>query len=73
MSSIPSAVFAGSMDGHIRAYSAEDGTVLCDFDTAREFDTVNQVKAHRGSIDGPCAVVAKGMIYVTSAILATAA
>ena len=66
VSSIPGAVFAGSMDGHIRAYSAEDGTVLWDFDTAREFDTVNQVKAHGGSIDGPGAVVAKGMVYVTS-------
>jgi polyvinyl alcohol dehydrogenase (cytochrome) len=66
VSSIPGAVFAGSMDGHIRAYSAEDGSVLWDFDTAREFDTVNQVKAQGGSIDGPGAVVAKGMVYVTS-------
>ena len=32
----------------------------------RQFDTVNQVKAHGGSIDGPGVVVAKGMVYVTS-------
>lgn len=66
VTSIPGAVFAGSIDGHIRAYAAGDGTVVWDFDTAREFDTVNQVKAHGGSIDGPGAVVVKGMVFVTS-------
>ena len=66
MTGIPEAIFAGSIDGHIRAYAAGDGTVLWDFDTAREFDTVNQVKAHGGSIDGPGAVVVKGMVFVTS-------
>ena len=63
---IPGAIFASSVDGHMRAYSAEDGKVLWDFDTAREFETVNQVKAHGGSIDGPGAVVVKGMVFVTS-------
>ena len=50
----------------MRAYSSEDGKVLWDFDTAREFETINQVKAHGGSIDGPGAVVVKGMVFVTS-------
>ena len=66
VTSIPGVVFASSIDGHMRAYSAEDGAVLWDFDTAREFDTVNQVNAHGGSIDGPGAVVAKGRVFVTS-------
>jgi polyvinyl alcohol dehydrogenase (cytochrome) len=32
----------------------------------REFATVNGVKAHGGSIDGPGAVVVKGMVFVNS-------
>jgi polyvinyl alcohol dehydrogenase (cytochrome) len=63
---IPGVVFASSVDGHMRAHSAEDGSVLWDFDTVREFQTVNGVKARGGSIDGPGAVVAKGMVFVTS-------
>ena len=53
--------------GHtLRAHSAEDGRLLWDFDTAREFDTVNHVPAHGGSIDGPGAVVAGGMVFINS-------
>jgi polyvinyl alcohol dehydrogenase (cytochrome) len=63
---IPGAVFSGSSDGHLRAYSANDGKVLWDFDAVREFKTVNGVEARGGSFDGPGPVVAGGMLYVTS-------
>jgi polyvinyl alcohol dehydrogenase (cytochrome) len=63
---IPGAVFSGSVDGHMRAFSSEDGKLLWDFDTVREFPTVNGVKAHGGSIDGPGAVVVKGMVFINS-------
>jgi polyvinyl alcohol dehydrogenase (cytochrome) len=63
---IPGVVFATSTDGHIRAHSAEDGKTLWDFDTMREFMTVNGVKAHGGSIDGPGAVVVNGMVFISS-------
>jgi polyvinyl alcohol dehydrogenase (cytochrome) len=66
VTAIPGAVFAGSVDGHLRAYSSEDGNVLWDFDTARDFETVNGVQGHGGSIDGPGAIVVKGMVFVTS-------
>jgi polyvinyl alcohol dehydrogenase (cytochrome) len=62
----PGVVFSGSVDGHMRAYSSEDGTILWDFDTAREYTTVNGVKGRGGSIDGPGAVVVNGMVYVNS-------
>jgi polyvinyl alcohol dehydrogenase (cytochrome) len=62
----PGVVFSGSVDGHMRAYSAEDGAILWDFDTAREFETVNGVKGRGGSIDGPGAVVVNGMVFVNS-------
>ena len=66
VTAIPGVVFSGSVDGHMRAYSAEDGAILWDFDTAREYSTVNGVKGHGGSIDGPGAVVVNGMVYVNS-------
>jgi polyvinyl alcohol dehydrogenase (cytochrome) len=66
VTAIPGIVFSGSVDGHMRAYSSEDGTILWDFDTAREYSTVNGVKGHGGSIDGPGAVVVNGMVYVNS-------
>jgi len=66
VTAIPGVVFSGSVDGHLRAYSSEDGKVLWDFDTAREFQTVNGVKGNGGSIDGPGPVVIKGMVFVNS-------
>ena len=60
------AVFSGSADGHIRAFGAEDGKILWDFDTAQTWPTVNGVFARGGSMDGPGAVVAGGMVYVNS-------
>jgi polyvinyl alcohol dehydrogenase (cytochrome) len=63
---IPGAVFSSSLDGGMRAYSTETGELLWLFDTNREFDTVNGVNAHGGSMDGPGAIVADGMLYFNS-------
>jgi polyvinyl alcohol dehydrogenase (cytochrome) len=66
ITAIPGIVFAGSIDGHIRAYSTRDGSVVWAFDTAREFETVNRVKATGGSIDAAGPVVAGGMLFTNS-------
>ena len=63
---IPGVVFSGSLDGHMRAFNAEDGKVLWDFDTAREFTTVNGVAAKGGSLDGAGPVISGGMIFINS-------
>jgi polyvinyl alcohol dehydrogenase (cytochrome) len=63
---IPGAVFGGSIDGHFRAFAATDGHVLWDFDTARDFDTVNGVKARGGSIDVGGPAIANGTVITTS-------
>jgi polyvinyl alcohol dehydrogenase (cytochrome) len=63
---IPGAVFSGSLDGGMRAYSAKDGTILWTFDTNREFQTVNGVKASGGGIEGNGAIVAGGMLFFNS-------
>jgi polyvinyl alcohol dehydrogenase (cytochrome) len=66
VTAIPGAVFSGSSDGGLRAYAGEDGTLIWQYDTNRTFDTVNGVEAHGGAMDGPGAVVADGMLYVSS-------
>ena len=63
---IPGAVFSGSSDGHLRAYSDKDGKILWDFDAVREFKTANGVGARGGSFDGPGPVIAGGILYVNS-------
>jgi polyvinyl alcohol dehydrogenase (cytochrome) len=63
---IPGVVFSGSLDGHLRAYSAEEGKVIWDFDTVRDYETVNHVRATGGSLNGPGAVVVGGMLFVNS-------
>jgi polyvinyl alcohol dehydrogenase (cytochrome) len=69
VTAIPGVVFSGSVDGHLRAFSSEDGQVLWDFDTDREFQTVNGIKGQGGSVDGPGAVVVKGMVFINSGYL----
>ena len=54
------------MDGHLRAYKASDGALLWDFDTLRDFETVNGVKAHGGSLNATGPTVYRGMLFVNS-------
>lgn len=60
------AVFAGAMDGGIRAYSTRDGSIIWEYDTNREFQTVNGVPAKGASINGPGPAIAGGMVFVNS-------
>ena len=53
VSALPGVAFSGSVDGHMRAYSTTDGTILWDVDTIRTYETVNGVPGRGGSIDGP--------------------
>ena len=54
------------LDGHIRAYATTDGKILWDFDTVKEYETVDGIKGKGGAIDGPAPVVADGMLFVNS-------
>lgn len=63
---IDGVAFAGSMTGHLRAYSTDDGRVLFEFDSVRSFDTVNGVPASGGAIDGAGPTVANGILYLNS-------
>jgi len=63
---IPGVVFSGGWDGVVRALSADDGHVIWQYDTAREFDTVDGVKAKGGSMGAAGPMVAGGMLFVPS-------
>lgn len=63
---IPGVVFAGAMDGILRAYNAKDGKVIWEYDTVRDFETVNGITARGGSLNGPGVTVVDGILYVNS-------
>ena len=66
VTAIEGAVLSASGDGVVRAYAARDGSILWQFDTNREFATVNGVSARGASMLGPGPVVAGGMMFVSS-------
>jgi polyvinyl alcohol dehydrogenase (cytochrome) len=66
ITAIPGIVFSGSVDGHVRAYATDTGKIVWTFDTARDFDTVNKVKARGGAIDVGGPAVAEGVVLTTS-------
>jgi polyvinyl alcohol dehydrogenase (cytochrome) len=63
---MPGSAFSGSMDGHLRAYSTIDGKILWDFDTAKDFQTKNGIKASGGPLDHGGATIVNGVVYVNS-------
>jgi polyvinyl alcohol dehydrogenase (cytochrome) len=66
ITAIPGAVIAGHMDGRLRAYDAENGKILWELDTLRQFDTVSGESARGGSFSGEGGAVADGMFYINS-------
>ena len=59
-------LFVGAMDGGLRAYGTKDGSILWEFDTNKDFSTVNGVPAKGASINGAGAAIANGMLYINS-------
>jgi polyvinyl alcohol dehydrogenase (cytochrome) len=66
VTAIPGAVFSGSLDGHLRAYSGATGKILWDYDTDREFRTVNGLAGHGGALDVGGPIVTGGMLFANS-------
>jgi polyvinyl alcohol dehydrogenase (cytochrome) len=66
VSVVPDVVFSGSVDGHLRAYSTQEGKVFWDYDTSRQFKTINAISANGGSLDGPGGgpTIAGGMVFL---------
>jgi polyvinyl alcohol dehydrogenase (cytochrome) len=66
VSAIPGVVFSGGWDGMLRALAADTGAALWEYDTQRDFETVNRVAARGGSMGAPGPTVAGGMLFVGS-------
>jgi polyvinyl alcohol dehydrogenase (cytochrome) len=67
VTAMPGAVFAGSNDGHLRAYDPKTGAIIWDFDTAaRKYKAVNGVEAEGGAVGNSPQVMADGTLYVLS-------
>ncbi len=66
LSAIPGVVFSGGWDGVLRALSTDTGRVVWEFDTMRDFETVNRVPARGGSMGAAGPTIAGGMLFAGS-------
>jgi polyvinyl alcohol dehydrogenase (cytochrome) len=66
VTAVPGVVFSGSFDGHLRAYATTDGAILWDYDTARQFVTVEGLQASGASLDIGGPTLAGGALYVNT-------
>lgn len=64
-SAIPGVVFAGHLDGKLRAYDGLSGQVLWETNTFQQFEAVNGI-ANGGSIGGPGPAIGGGAVIVNS-------
>ena len=66
VTAIPGVAFSGARTGLLYALGTADGHTMWQFDTARDFQTVNRVQAHGGTIASAGPVVSGGMLFVVS-------
>lgn len=59
-------VFAGGLDGILRAFDADNGTILWETNTRQQFGNWNGVEARGGSIESDGPVIVGGNLYITS-------
>jgi polyvinyl alcohol dehydrogenase (cytochrome) len=63
---IKGVVFGGALDGVVHAYSAKDGSILWEYNTNRDFESVNGVKAYGGAIDSGGSVIIDNQLFINS-------
>ena len=66
VSSTSELVFAGGLDGILRAFDVDDGKILWETNTNQSFGLRNGIKARGGSIESDGPVIANGQVYITS-------
>lgn len=62
----PEVVFGGTLDGYMNAYARDDGRHLWSYDTKRDYQSVNGVKAFGGAIDSDGPIVVEDQLFVSS-------
>jgi polyvinyl alcohol dehydrogenase (cytochrome) len=65
-SAMPGVAFVGGTDGKLHALRTADGHQIWEYDTAHEYNTVNQVPGKGGAMFAPGPVIAGGMLFVNS-------
>jgi polyvinyl alcohol dehydrogenase (cytochrome) len=66
VTAIPGVVFAGHMDGVLRAYDSDTGRVIWSYDSAHDVKTVSGATAHGGSFGGAGVAIRDGYLVVNS-------
>ena len=66
VSSTDELVFAGGLDGVLRAFDADSGDILWETNTWQGFGTPNGIEAQGGAIEADGPIVVNGQVYVTS-------
>ena len=62
----PEVVFGGTLDGFMKAYATKDGRELWSFDTKRDYEAVNGVKAFGGAIDSDGPIIVGNQLFISS-------
>jgi polyvinyl alcohol dehydrogenase (cytochrome) len=63
---VPGLLFAGSLDGHLRAYDTDNGHIIWDYNALQKYKTVNGIEGVGGSMDAAAPVISNGMLFVNS-------
>jgi polyvinyl alcohol dehydrogenase (cytochrome) len=66
VSSTSDLVFAGGLDGILRAFDADDGNILWETNTRQSFGIRNGIEARGGSIESDGPVIVNGQVFITS-------
>jgi polyvinyl alcohol dehydrogenase (cytochrome) len=66
ITAIPGIVFAGHLDGRLKAYDSATGEVVWTWDTTQNVETITGTVAHGGSMSGPGPAVADGHLVLNS-------
>lgn len=64
--SVDGAVITGGLDGRLFVFNSDSGELLFQYDTVKDFDTVNGVEGKGGSIDSHSIAAGSGMVFVGS-------
>lgn len=63
---IDKSVVAGALDGRLYIYDAATGDIVWQYDTLRDFQTLNGIEGKGGSIDSHSVFAGAGMLFVGS-------
>ena len=64
--SVDGAVITGGLDGRLFVFNSESGELIYQYDTVRDYETINGVAGYGGSIDSHSISAGSGMVFVGS-------